>query len=765
MAIESFTNTQILKSSIVTRIGGTNMSTVITDGVTIQGDGSEGSPLSVIPGVFDAYGSASSALSAANSYTDEGLSLKQDTLVSGTNIKTINGESILGSGNIVIGGGGGSYTFGSGLTESGGNVSLGGTLAVDTTIDGDSHNLTFSNLATVTTFAAEINLYADDGSAISLLSGISLTTGESIYASAPGGYHFLSSGDGFLFQAEGDGIILDAQAYTIELKGDNIEFEVGSNLTASVGGSSTSTTQGATVFNTANGNPFVVNTSGDFSITAQANASLNVTEEISLSTVSGNIAIESGADITMSTLANIIINSSSVSLPSIPSATTTKVIYIDPTTKVLSFGDPTSTTVPDASDIVKGIVELATVAETTTGTDTVRAVTPAGVKAVGDTKWSLESGGTLTGANTITSNAANRLIFNGTWTASANTQYHSDFTGTFTARATASDTLTGYRFSPTLTTGAATQSLEAVKINPTFSGSDASTALRYILRLQNAGTDVVSVLTTGLKIGSFNTGTGVTATFISTGEVRSSGGFNLNTPTNSDNTRTGMFLQSTNVINFQTGNNVGAVLSLVGNAAAGGISYALTATLNPSSGLSSAISRHFGITGIFAPTGGAVSYTAASIKTDFQTQVSGTWSGSATLLEIDAVLTNVGGLNALVGFKHNVGQLVWGSVLSPSQITSNQDNYNPTNWYRGHVLRLSSDASRNITSVVGGTEGRMMVIHNVGSFNIVIKDDDGATGTAANRFAMSGDTTILPDESRIFVYDATSSRWRLIGKP
>lgn len=40
---------------------------------------------------------------------------------------------------------------------------------------------------------------------------------------------------------------------------------------------------------------------------------------------------------------------------------------------------------PDASETVKGIVELATTAETTTGVDTVRATTPAGVKAVADT--------------------------------------------------------------------------------------------------------------------------------------------------------------------------------------------------------------------------------------------------------------------------------------------------------------------------------------------------------------------------------------------
>lgn len=48
---------------------------------------------------------------AANKkYVDDAIGTKQDTLVSGTNIKTINGSSILGSGNIVIEGGGGGGT-------------------------------------------------------------------------------------------------------------------------------------------------------------------------------------------------------------------------------------------------------------------------------------------------------------------------------------------------------------------------------------------------------------------------------------------------------------------------------------------------------------------------------------------------------------------------------------------------------------------------------------------------------------------------------
>lgn len=48
-------------------------------------------------------------------------------------------------------------------------------------------------------------------------------------------------------------------------------------------------------------------------------------------------------------------------------------------------------TIPSASTTVQGKVELATTAETTTGTDTTRAVTAAGVKAVADTKQPLDT--------------------------------------------------------------------------------------------------------------------------------------------------------------------------------------------------------------------------------------------------------------------------------------------------------------------------------------------------------------------------------------
>jgi hypothetical protein len=102
------------------------------------------------------------------------------------------------------------------------------------------------------------------------------------------------------------------------------------------------------------------------------------------------------------------------------------------------------------------------------------------------------------------------------------------------------------------------------------------------------------------------------------------------------------------------------------------------------------------------------------------------------------------------------------TALTPSQITSNQNNYAPTNYQYAGVLRLSSDASRDITGILGDLDGRILPIFNVGSFDIVLKDED-AGSTAANRFALQADITIPPDGAAILWYDSTSSRWRCVG--
>jgi len=102
--------------------------------------------------------------------------------------------------------------------------------------------------------------------------------------------------------------------------------------------------------------------------------------------------------------------------------------------------------------------------------------------------------------------------------------------------------------------------------------------------------------------------------------------------------------------------------------------------------------------------------------------------------------------------------------ISPTQITADQDNYNPTGLSGATTLRLNSDASRNITGLQGGADGRIIVIHNTGSNNVVLKDES-ASSTAAYRFALTGDITLATDQAVVLQYDSTSSRWRAISAP
>lgn len=102
-------------------------------------------------------------------------------------------------------------------------------------------------------------------------------------------------------------------------------------------------------------------------------------------------------------------------------------------------------------------------------------------------------------------------------------------------------------------------------------------------------------------------------------------------------------------------------------------------------------------------------------------------------------------------------------IITPSQITSNQNDYNPTSLSTSSILRLSTDAPRTITGLQGGTSGRLIVISNVGSFGIILANED-SNSSAANRFALTSSTaTIAANQIVILMYDGTTSRWGMVG--
>lgn len=90
----------------------------------------------------------------------------QRILVSGVNIKTINNQSLLGSGNINIsGGGGGSYTGGTGITitandeiNHSNSVTAQPTQAVyPITIDAEGHVASYGSAVTIPTNISQLN--------------------------------------------------------------------------------------------------------------------------------------------------------------------------------------------------------------------------------------------------------------------------------------------------------------------------------------------------------------------------------------------------------------------------------------------------------------------------------------------------------------------------------------------------------------------------------------------------------------------------------
>ena len=115
-------------------------------------------------------------------------STKQDTLVSGTNIKTINNTSILGSGNIDIQGGGSSYTAGDGIDITNDVISVTGkvdtttyntyTAATDTALASKQTTLTAGTGIDITDNVISATGGGGGGKAIEAGRGISITTGE-----------------------------------------------------------------------------------------------------------------------------------------------------------------------------------------------------------------------------------------------------------------------------------------------------------------------------------------------------------------------------------------------------------------------------------------------------------------------------------------------------------------------------------------------------------------------------------------------------------
>ena len=124
------------------------------------------------------------------------------------------------------------------------------------------------------------------------------------------------------------------------------------------------------------------------------------------------------------------------------------------------------------------------------------------------------------------------------------------------------------------------------------------------------------------------------------------------------------------------------------------------------------------------------------------------WSGATTLTG-SANLTFDGTTVATVGLATK--------ATSPTSLSANQNDYAIGS---GTFFRLTSSGAVTITGLTGGTDGKQIIIRNIGTFTITLSHQSGRS-VAANRmtFSSSGDYALPPQGTLAMIYDATDQRW------
>jgi len=141
----------------------------------------------------------------------------------------------------------------------------------------------------------------------------------------------------------------------------------------------------------------------------------------------------------------------------------------------------------------------------------------------------------------------------------------------------------------------------------------------------------------------------------------------------------------------------------------------------------------------------------------------GTLSGERVLSAGSNIKLTDGGANSTLTIAALSEKFVMGGIISPSQLTGNQNDWSPAGLSTASVIRLSTDATfRIITGLSGGEPGRRITLANVGSYTVMLKDES-ASSTSGNRFSFDvQDWFILPGRSVELIYDATSAVWRTL---
>lgn len=103
-------------------------------------------------------------------------------------------------------------------------------------------------------------------------------------------------------------------------------------------------------------------------------------------------------------------------------------------------------------------------------------------------------------------------------------------------------------------------------------------------------------------------------------------------------------------------------------------------------------------------------------------------------------------------------------VITPTALSANVNDYNPTGLSAAGIIRLGSDIARSITGLTAQADGTEIQLININTSFILTFTFEDASSSAANRFLFDASIAVYPNSALTVRYDGTSSRWRMVNK-
>jgi len=104
------------------------------------------------------------------------------------------------------------------------------------------------------------------------------------------------------------------------------------------------------------------------------------------------------------------------------------------------------------------------------------------------------------------------------------------------------------------------------------------------------------------------------------------------------------------------------------------------------------------------------------------------------------------------------------TVLTPTALTVNTNNYAPSGIAAAAVARVSATGGINVTGLIAAARSQTLLLVNIGAFTITLTNADVAS-TAANRFRCPGaaNFALTTGKACWLWYDLTSTVWQVVG--